>query len=102
MRALAIVLALLAGLLATGGPTLADSEQERARAAMQSGEVRPFQEILRHVRRRFDGRVLDARLVDAGNRQWVYEIKMMKRNGSVFLVVVDGRSGQIIDVVGGG
>lgn len=101
MRAMAILLALLAGLLGAE-PTRADSEQERARAAMQSGEVRPFQEILRHVRRRFDGRVLDARLVDAGNRRWVYEIKMMSRSGRVMLVIVDGRSGQIIDVVGGG
>ena len=82
------------------GPALADNDQDRARAAVQSGEVRPLNQILKSVRKQYKGQVLDAQLLDFGG-QWVYRVRLLTKDGQVLDIAVDGQSGQIIGVQGG-
>jgi uncharacterized membrane protein YkoI len=77
----------------------ADSDQDRARAAVQSGEVKPLSQILKTVRKQYKGRVLDAQLIDLGGA-WVYRVRVLTQDGQVLDIAVDGRSGQIIGVQG--
>jgi uncharacterized membrane protein YkoI len=92
---------LVALLLLGAGPACADSDQDRARAAVESGEVKPLNAILKSVRKQYKGQVLDTQLLDLGGR-WVYRIRMLTQDGKVLDIGVDGRSGQIMDVQGGG
>jgi uncharacterized membrane protein YkoI len=89
----------LAALLHSGAsmPTLADSDQDRARKCAQSGECVPLNQVLKSVRRQYKGQVLDTQLFDAGGR-WVYRVRILGKDGQVRDVGVDGRSGQIIGV----
>lgn len=103
MRITAVVIVLALALLGTSvpAPAFSGNEQEKARQAVQSGEIRPLDDILKGVRRRVDGRVLDATLDDRGG-EWVYWVKVLGPDGRVRLVRVDGRSGKVLGVTEGG
>jgi len=92
---------LVALALPGAGLVHADSEQDRARAAVESGEVKPLGAILKAVRQRYKGQVLDTQLLDLGGR-WVYRVRFLTQDGKALDIGVDGKSGQIIDVQGGG
>ncbi|MEX2648582.1 MAG: PepSY domain-containing protein [Alphaproteobacteria bacterium] len=99
LHRLALVSA-IAGLLLAGTPAWPDSEQDRAREAVESGQVRPLKAILKSVRRQYDGQILDAELFDRGG-VWLYRIRVLTKDGRVIDLGVDGQTGQIIDVQGG-
>src|SRR5262245_35220216 len=95
-RSLLLAVALL-GLLAL--PAADKSDQERAREALQAGEVLPLQEILGRVQRQVDGRVLNAWLERiGGGGAWIYRLKLLDRGGNIVGVIVDANSGQILQV----
>jgi uncharacterized membrane protein YkoI len=81
-------------------PVHADSEQDRARAAVAAGEVKPLGAILRSVRQQYKGQVLDSQLLDLGGK-WVYRVRLLTKDGKVLDIGVDGKTGQIMDVQGG-
>lgn len=96
MRRWLLALALFA-LLGGVPPAAAGSEHERARSAVQAGELRPLGEVLARVRRRFPGRVLDARLEGGrGGRPWTYRVKVLTPPGRVLDVRVDAGSGRVL------
>lgn len=91
---------LAAAFLLAAAPASADSDQDRARAAVQSGQVKPLNQILKAVRKQYKGEVLDAQLLDLGGA-WIYRVRVLTKDGQVLDIGVDGQSGQIIDVQGG-
>lgn len=90
------VLALIVA-LALAGPALAASDQDNARRAVQSGEVRPLGEILSKVRRSYPGRVLDAGIGRSGGR-WIYDLRILGSGGRVTDLRVDAGSGEVLGV----
>ena len=99
MRIRSCVLGLvLAVLLAE--PAVAQSDQQRAREAMQAGRIRPLQEIILEVRQRFAGRILNAWLEEGQAGLWIYRLKLLDLQGNIIGVVVDARNGQILQVFG--
>ena len=70
--------------------------QDRARDAVNKGEIRPLEDVMTSIQRRYHGRLLDVNLDQSGPR-WVYHLKMLTRNGQVMRLVVDARTGQILD-----
>jgi hypothetical protein len=83
-------------------PADADPRGERrGRDAVRRGEIRPLEQVIAQVQRRYPGRVLDAQLDRSGER-WVYHLKMLTREGRVLRVAVDAHSGRILDVRGRG
>jgi uncharacterized membrane protein YkoI len=91
----------LALTLMSAVPARADNEQDRARAAVDAGEVKPLGQILRSVRQQYKkAQVLDSQLFDQGGR-WIYRIRLLTQDGKVLDIGVDGETGQIMDVQGG-
>lgn len=74
-------------------------DHERARAALEAGQIRPLSELLTEVERRFRGRVIEADL-DRDDGQWLYEFKILPPNGRVFRVELDAQTGQVIRTFG--
>ena len=70
-------------------------DHERARAALQAGEVMPLQTLLEGVQRRHPGDVLEVELEREQGR-WVYELKLLQRGGQVLRLDVDARTGDIL------
>ena len=87
---LLLVLALLPPLPARG-----DSDQDRARAALQAGEVLPLRTILERIERDDPGHVLEVELERKGGR-WVYEIKLLRSGGRLLKLEVDAASGAVL------
>lgn len=88
-----LVLALLVA-LAVSAPAIAQNH-ERARSAVQAGEAKPLGNVLGTIAKRYPGRALDAKLQERGSRL-VYKIKWLARDGKVWEIVADARSGRIL------
>jgi len=68
-----------------------ERDHDRARRAVQAGEVLPLQEVLNLLARRQPGQVLEVELErDAG--RWVYEIKLLKPDGRLLTLQLDARN----------
>ncbi|MGQ4273856.1 PepSY domain-containing protein [Terrihabitans sp. B22-R8] len=73
------------------------TDADRARAAVQRGEMLPLKEILAKIATRFPGEVIDVELSeDDGVLE--YEIKIQTARGRVVELEVDPRTGAILDV----
>ncbi len=103
MRAFFVLLILLL-CLAVSGPADAKrkSDQERARRAVEAGELLPLRYILRQLRGEVGGRMLDAEVEEVGPGRWLYFIKVLTPEGNVQNLVVDGATGRVLDVRGRG
>jgi uncharacterized membrane protein YkoI len=70
-------------------------DHERARAALEAGQIRPLSELLTEVERRFRGRVIEAEL-DRDDGQWYYKIKILPPNGQIFSIELDAATGELL------
>jgi uncharacterized membrane protein YkoI len=70
-------------------------DHERARAALEAGQIRPLSDLLAEVERRFRGRVIEADL-ERDDAQWLYELKILPPNGRVFIVELDAATGALV------
>jgi uncharacterized membrane protein YkoI len=96
LRLLACGAAIAAG-LQWPGLAHADGQRdhERARAALQAGEVLSLQAVLERVQRKHPGDVLEVELEREGSR-WVYELKLLQRDGTLLRLDVDGKTADIL------
>lgn len=93
-RRLLLLLAAFA-LLAVPAAAQDRRDHERARAALEAGQIRPLSELLAEVERRFRGRVIEAEL-ELDDGQWLYELKILPPNGRLFTVELDAATGALM------
>lgn len=95
-----LLLALFAALLTGGsGVSSASDDHDRARQALEAGEVLPLRTILERIEREYPGQVIDVELErghEKGPEPWIYEVKVLRPGGSLVKLKVDARSGTII------
>ncbi len=92
------VLSVLAVVLLTAlvsPPAHADSEQDRARAAVQAGKVLPLKTLLERLERDHPGQVLEVELEQEDGR-WIYEIKVLQPGGRLVKLELDAASGAVL------
>lgn len=95
-------------MLVSGAAGLAfadESDHERARKALQAGEIRPLKDIVGTLQRRCGGRVIEVELEERslnGRRTWLYELRMMMPKGDVLGLAVDAATTEVLDVKGAG
>src|SRR3712207_4059571 len=96
-----ILLLLPATALASGDAGARESnDHERARAALQAGQVRPLADILREVERRYLGRVIETELDQEDDGRWVYEFRILPPTGRVFELEMDAATGDVLRTKG--
>lgn len=76
-------------------------DHDRARQAVESGEILPLQTVLEKVSHVTPGRVIEVEL-DRKHGRWVYEIKVLRPGGSLVRLLVNASDGAIIDRRGRG
>lgn len=79
--------------------------QDRARQAMQQGEILPLSDIRRQVRDQFGGKIVGVDLVQGDedalhSPPWVYDIKVLSPEGRVLFVHMDASNGRVLGVKG--
>jgi hypothetical protein len=72
-------------------------DHERARAAVQAGEVLPLPILLERLERTHPGQVLELEL-EREVGLWRYEIKLLQANGQLLKLKVDARTAQVLEV----
>lgn len=73
----------------------ADSDQDRARAAVQSGQVLPLSVVLARLERELPGQVLEVELEQEDGR-WVYEVKLLQAGGRLMKLELDAGTGAVL------
>ncbi len=90
-RAWLLCLALAAGgVLASEKP-----DHERARAAVEAGEVMPLPALLEKLQRSHPGRVLELELEHEGGT-WIYEVRLLQADGQLLKIKLDARTAQVL------
>ncbi len=82
-------------------PSVADERQDHevARRALAAGEILPLGAVLERIGREHRGEVLEVEL-EHEDEQWIYEVKMLRRDGGVNKLIVDARDGRLLEVKG--
>lgn len=94
-----VFLALLA--LAAPPAALADKDADRARAAVQSGEILPLSRILETVASQYAGDVIAVEL-ERDDGAWEYEVKLLLPDGSVAKLKYDASTAALRKAKGRG
>lgn len=95
----AILMVAMALPLVFARPAFADDDHERARRAVEAGEVLPLRAVLAGIEETHPGHVLEVELEREDGR-WIYEIKLMGREGDVVKLELDARDGRVLEVRG--
>jgi uncharacterized membrane protein YkoI len=81
-------------------PLLAgDDDHDRARQAMEAGNILPLSTIIKQLERAYPGQFLEVELEHEDDR-WLYEIKLMRDNGALIKLELDASNGEIIRIKG--
>ncbi|NKN34596.1 PepSY domain-containing protein [Marichromatium bheemlicum] len=91
-----LLLASASALALSDGPS-GVADHDRARHALERGEVRPIGEILRVVSARVPGEVVGVEF-EREHGGWRYELKLIAPDGRVLEVEVDAATGRILEV----
>ncbi|HPP46007.1 MAG TPA: PepSY domain-containing protein [Accumulibacter sp.] len=76
-----------------------DGDHERARHALEAGEVLPLAKILQAVEREHPGQVIEVEL-ERHHWRWLYEIKLLRNDGALLKLKVDARDATILAIRG--
>ena len=93
-KSLAILLALL---ILSSNIAYADNpkDHDQARQALESGQILPLRKILETIESHYSGQVLEIEL-DRQHGRWIYEIKMLQKDGLRIKLKVDAADGTVI------
>lgn len=100
---LALAAMLLLALLGAGASQAGDARHEhargdhdRARQALEAGEVLPLRTILERVERDHAGQIMEVEL-ERKETGWIYEVKLLKSGGALVKLKIDARTGALLD-----
>ena len=79
--------------------SLADGDHDRARVALESGEILPLQTIIAQLEQVYPGQILEVEL-ERDDGLWIYEIKLVRANGVLIKIDLDASDGRLLSVKG--
>lgn len=94
-RFLTLLLAVILGM--ASGCALADEvkDHDRARQALESGEILPLRRILEKIEMAYPGQVLEVELERKQGR-WIYELKLLQKDGLRIKLLVNAADGEVL------
>lgn len=96
-RRIVIAAMLFAGLALPAVRATGSADHDRARAAVQAGQVLPLPTLLDRLQRSHPGQVLELELeLDKG--RWIYEIKLLQADGQLLKLELDAATAQVLEV----
>jgi uncharacterized membrane protein YkoI len=83
--------------LTTSAPA-GDDDHDRARQALQRGDIRPLADILGQLRAELGGEVIEVEFNDRKRgRNYTYEFKVLTKAGRLSEVTVDAATAEILE-----
>jgi uncharacterized membrane protein YkoI len=71
-------------------------DHDRARQALEAGEILPLRTILERVERDHPGQIMEVEL-ERKKSGWIYEVKLLKTGGALVKLKLDARTGTVLD-----
>ncbi|MEE4119920.1 MAG: PepSY domain-containing protein [Paracoccaceae bacterium] len=88
---------LLISLALLAGPLAADGDHDRARAALERGEILPLSAILDAARAEVAGRVIEVEL-ERDDGRWLYELEVVTEAGRLVEMEIDAATARVLEV----
>ncbi|MBS0392371.1 MAG: PepSY domain-containing protein [Comamonadaceae bacterium] len=94
-----VPLALALGILGVAGALHADErgDHDRARQALQQGQVLPLRQVLDKVEREYQGQVLKIEF-ERDDGRYVYDIRLLQKDGRMAKLKVDAVDGRVLKI----
>lgn len=93
-----LAITLLLSLAAAAAPALADrDDHDRARRALDAGEILPLSDILATVHAVQPGRVIEIEL-ERDDGRWVYELELVSPEGQLYDIEIDAATAMVLEV----
>ena len=93
-----VVILMTLTMLGTGVSYAADNaDHDRARQAVEAGDVLPLRTILERVEREYPGQVMEVEL-DREQGVWLYEVKVLREGGALVKLKIDARNGTVLGI----
>jgi uncharacterized membrane protein YkoI len=93
-----IRVAILLILILIAAPAVADrDDHDRARQALEAGEILPLADILDAAEAAGRGRVIELDL-ERDDGRWVYELELLSPEGLLYEMEIDAATGAVLDV----
>ena len=70
-------------------------DHDRARAALQAGEILPLPTIMSRLAQSHPGHVLEVEL-EREDERWIYELKLLQPSGGLLKLEIDAKSGAVL------
>lgn len=86
---------ILSCVLVLPGHAADSGDHDRARQALEAGEILPLKTVLEKVGRDTPGQVMELDL-ERRHGRWVYEIKLLRPGGALVKLLVDASDGTVI------
>ena len=74
-------------------------DHDRARRALEAGEVIPLRNIIERVEQAHPGQIIEIEL-ERDDGRWLYELKLLRADGSMAKLLVDAKDGRVLSVTG--
>ncbi len=74
-------------------------DHDRARRALEAGEVIPLRNIIERVEQTHPGQIIEIEL-ERDDGRWLYELKLLRADGSMARLLVDAKDGSVLSVRG--
>ena len=74
-----------------------DDDYIEARHLLEAGEILPLEVILKNVRQKIPGKVLEVEL-EKEDKTIVYEVEILSNDGIIQQVYIDARTGKLLSV----
>jgi uncharacterized membrane protein YkoI len=94
---IALASLLLVGLVQPSAWGSDSRDHERARAAVEAGQVLPLPTLLERLRRTHPGQVLELEL-ERDDGRWIYEVRLLQANGQLLKLDVDAATAEVLEV----
>ena len=72
-----------------------EADHERARRALEAGEIVPLDQILQQVQAHYDGTVIEIELARQDGR-WVYEVELLGADGRLLTLWIDASDARLL------
>jgi len=94
-----LMLSLLLGIIALLPLQLAQADDDyiEARRLQVSGEILPLETILKNIRRKFPGKILEVEL-EKEDGQIAYEVEILGEDGVVREIYINAKTGKLLSV----
>jgi uncharacterized membrane protein YkoI len=93
-----IAFVLLLALTLAVAPVQADEhDHERARAALEAGQVLPLPVLMERLQHSYAGQVMALELKHDDGR-WIYKVKLLQPGGQLSKLKVDAQTGEVLRI----